>query len=128
MWIRNRANIVPPGPVFNHASTFSSYQKSFPRPRETRIRIISAVMASCTTTKACSDERVQDISLGWVAIPLLETCLFVYNLSQNPDEPDKQPSLQSYELDLNQTGPMVSGFSETSPLSAFPCDDLVSIG
>jgi succinate dehydrogenase (ubiquinone) iron-sulfur subunit len=27
---------------------------------------------------------------------------------QNPDEPDKKPSLQTYQLDLNQTGPMVS--------------------
>ncbi|KIM66553.1 hypothetical protein SCLCIDRAFT_58458, partial [Scleroderma citrinum Foug A] len=24
----------------------------------------------------------------------------------NPDEPDKQPTLQSYTIDLNQTGPM----------------------
>ena len=29
-------------------------------------------------------------------------------LVQNPDEPDNKPSLQSYQLDLNQTGPMVS--------------------
>ncbi|KAL4063589.1 alpha-helical ferredoxin [Scleroderma yunnanense] len=25
----------------------------------------------------------------------------------NPDEPDKQPTLQSYTIDLNQTGPMI---------------------
>ena len=27
---------------------------------------------------------------------------------QNPDEPAKKPTLQSYTIDLNQTGPMVS--------------------
>ena len=27
---------------------------------------------------------------------------------QNPDEPAKKPTLQSYNIDLNQTGPMVS--------------------
>jgi hypothetical protein len=29
-------------------------------------------------------------------------------VSQNPDEPAKKPTLQSYTIDLNQTGPMVS--------------------
>jgi hypothetical protein len=28
-------------------------------------------------------------------------------VSQNPDEPAKKPTLQSYTIDLNQTGPMV---------------------
>ena len=27
---------------------------------------------------------------------------------QNPDEPEKKPTLQSYTIDLNQCGPMVS--------------------
>ena len=39
---------------------------------------------------------------------------------QNPDEPDKKPTLQSYQLDLNQTGPMVSG---TETFSSFPVND-----
>lgn len=28
------------------------------------------------------------------------------HLHQNPDEPEKKPTLQSYTIDLNQTGPM----------------------
>jgi hypothetical protein len=30
---------------------------------------------------------------------------------QNPDEPAKKPTLQSYLIDLNQTGPMVGSTS-----------------
>ena len=39
-----------------------------PHSRETRIRIICAIMASCTPTKACFDERVQGISIhdNWI--------------------------------------------------------------
>ena len=29
-------------------------------------------------------------------------------LVQNPDEPEKKPTLQTYTVDLNQCGPMVS--------------------
>ena len=78
-------------------------------------------MASCTPTKAYFDERVQDISLGALQfhenLLLLPICL---EHVQNPDEPDKKPTLQSYQLDLNQTGPMVSG---TETFSSFPVND-----
>jgi hypothetical protein len=37
-------------------------------------------------------------------------CLFTLIL-QNPDEPAKKPTLQSYTIDLNQTGPMVSSLA-----------------
>lgn len=40
---------------------------------------------------------LQNKSLGWPVHPM-----------QNPDEPAKKPTLQSYTIDLNQTGPMVS--------------------
>ena len=67
-------------------------------------------MASCTPTKARFDERVQDISLGACNSIDETSILLAYTpvVLQNPDEPDKKPSLQSYQLDLNQTGPMVS--------------------
>ena len=41
-------------------------------------------------------------------------------LVQNPDEPAKKPELQSYTIDLNQTGPMVSRrFMPFRPCSSF---------
>ena len=40
-----------------------------------------------------------------------------YETIQNPDEPDKQPTLQSYTIDLNQTGPMV----RTSCSTCYSC-------
>ena len=58
-----------------------------------RIRIISAVMESFTPTKACSDERVQDISLGACnSIDDLFLPIYLKHV-QNPDEPDKKPRL-----------------------------------
>jgi succinate dehydrogenase (ubiquinone) iron-sulfur subunit len=32
---------------------------------------------------------------------------FLLTVLQNPDEPATKPTLQSYKIDLNQTGPMV---------------------
>ena len=95
-----------------NANFSSSHQKYSTRSRETHVCVICTVMAGCASTKACIDERVQDISLGsfdkphelffrFLYHPTLNTCL------QNPDKPDKKPSLQTYQLDLNQTGPMV---------------------
>jgi len=40
----------------------------------------------------------------WVRSLLVET----YTRAQNPDEPAKKPTLQTYKIDLNQCGPMVS--------------------
>jgi hypothetical protein len=36
------------------------------------------------------------------------TCIDI--VLQNPDEPAKKPTLQSYTIDLNQTGPMVRSY------------------
>jgi hypothetical protein len=45
--------------------------------------------------------------------PSPSTCVhspFTVFLLKNPDEPQKKPELQSYTLDLNECGPMVSTF------------------
>ena len=52
--------------------------------------------------------------------PPFSSYLLKYVHVQNPDEPDKKPTLQSYQLDLNQTGPMVS---EGSSLSHSLCQN-----
>lgn len=48
----------------------------------------------------------------WVSTLLTTYLLTFTHTHQNPDEPEKKPTLQSYTIDLNQTGPM----ARTHPL------------
>jgi len=44
----------------------------------------------------------------WVGyLGIFRVCKQLTIYTQNPDQPEKKPELQSYKIDLNQTGPMV---------------------
>lgn len=43
----------------------------------------------------------------WVCVSELQQIEYSPDVLQNPDEPAQKPTLQSYTIDLNQSGPMV---------------------
>ncbi|KAG1724477.1 iron-sulphar subunit protein of succinate dehydrogenase [Suillus lakei] len=62
----------------------------------------ASALRSCMRTFASSAARCQATPLEK---PVLNKEFKIYRW--NPDEPAKKPTLQSYTIDLNQTGPMV---------------------
>ncbi|KAI6043792.1 iron-sulphar subunit protein of succinate dehydrogenase [Pisolithus marmoratus] len=67
-----------------------------------------ATVARSHTSRLSSRSFVSSAA-RWQAVPMekpvLQKEFKIYRW--NPDEPDKKPMLQSYTIDLNQTGPMV---------------------
>ena len=92
--------------------------------------------SGCPERETCTAEGVQDISMGAYMFQrhtsrFLTHCIFLVDwlgsvgiwtrqwIDQNPDEPAVKPTLQSFNIDLNQTGPMVQFPSVLSfPLKA----------
>ena len=68
---------------------------------------LSIQSASRTPRETCFEQRIQDLPLGVLISLVFRTTIWLTYSVQNPDEPAKEPTLQSYTIDLNQTGPMV---------------------
>lgn len=68
---------------------------------------VAAVARTCVSR--LSSRSFVSSAARWQAVPtekpVLQKEFKIYRW--NPDEPDKKPTLQSYTIDLNQTGPMV---------------------
>ncbi|THG95612.1 hypothetical protein EW145_g7925 [Phellinidium pouzarii] len=75
------------------------------------VRVVRLPLAGGTHAEARAEQGVQDIPLGASARRLCSEYAAANGAAlvsaQNPDEPSKKPTLQSYTVDLNQCGPMV---------------------
>lgn len=109
-----------PSPNFlNHARrkhTFGSHSR---HQSLSFLRNHCTCCSSNTSPKTCTREGVQDLPLGPCFSSFAFDSSFTHAvIAQNPDEPSKKPTLQSYKIDLNQCGPMVSC---PSSLTSFWC-------
>ncbi len=81
-----------------------------------RFRVLRGAGKGTPAPEAGPKQGVQDLPLGmsWHFSLVLPRVLLQGRtadgdgVSKNPDEPSKKPTLQSYTIDLNQCGPMVS--------------------
>lgn len=77
------------------------------RPLRASLR---AFASSAPTSQAVPTEKqtlLKEFKIyRWVSPSPLFSNMHTHVPHQNPDEPDKKPTLQSYTIDLNQTGPM----------------------
>lgn len=102
------------GGCFSHAQSFDRFSNNDVPPCPANIRP-TLYLVRCPTPggphrETSLGQGVQDLSLGQSCIASAQCCTAYIGScpTQNPDEPDTKPKLQSYVIDLNQTGPMVS--------------------
>ena len=102
----------PLGPASFSTSSYHAKSSSSPCPGvqvsiSTLFCFLSIQSTSRTSRETCFEQRIQDLPLGVLISLVFRTTIWLTCSVQNPDEPAKKPTLQSYTIDLNQTGPMV---------------------
>ena len=87
------------------------------RPLHASVRTFASSSATSQAVPTEKQTLFKEFKIyRWVSYQSLFFNMHTHVLHQNPDEPEKKPTLQSYTIDLNQTGPMARIHSRSRSL------------